>query len=141
MPVGWWCVKHRFQKVLKSIAMRRLCSILCFSLFSSLIHAAGMPLSAPNIGHEHQLHSMNDVNDLDSHAQHMQCDDCTSIDKVVQKTPAKCHVSAQCCLGIATLTSANFIVEVHQYAEDFPAHIYTLATGQALDSIYKPPRA
>ena len=121
--------------------MRRLCVILCLCLFSSLIHAAGMPLSAPNIGHEHQLHSMNDVNDHHSHAQHMQCDDCTSIDKVAQKTPVKCHTSSQCCLGIANLISTNFIVEVHQYAEDLPAHIPTLATGQALDSIYKPPRA
>lgn len=122
--------------------MRRLCLILCFSLFSSLIHAASMPFSAANIDHEHQLHSMNDANSHDSHAQQTQCDDCTpSIDKVPQKTPAKCHVSAQCCLGITNLTSANLLVEVHQYADDLPAYIPTLAVGQVLESIYKPPRA
>lgn len=122
--------------------MRRICLILCFSLFSSLIHATGMTMSAPNIDHEHQLHSMNDANGHDSHAQHTQCDDCTpSIDTVAKETSAKCHVSAQCCLGIANLTGVNFIVDVHQYVDDLPAYIPSLAAGQTLESIYKPPRA
>lgn len=121
--------------------MRKVCVFLCLSFFFSLIHAASMPVFVPDHGHEHQSQSASHADHSGSHAQHKQCDDCSpSLEKVAKKAPAKCHTSAQCCFGVANLTSSTPLIAPLQYAENLSAYPPTLAVGQSLDGIYKPPR-
>ena len=121
--------------------MRKRCIFLCLSFFVSLIHAANMPVFISDHKHEHQSQSASHADSSNSHTQHKQCDDCDkSLEKSAKKAPTKCHISAQCCFGIADLTGNTSLIVPLQYADNLSAYTSTLAIGQAPDDIYKPPR-
>lgn len=121
--------------------MRKVCVFLCLSFFISLIHAASMPVFVSDLHHAHQYKAATHVDNADSHMQHKQCNDCTSsIEKSAKKVATKCHTASQCCVGIADLTASSSVIAPLQYADNLLPYAPTLALGQSLGNIYKPPR-
>jgi hypothetical protein len=107
--------------------MRRICVILCLSLFASIIHAASMPM--PNqvtgqayVGYavQHDCHTQND----------------TKVDKP-QSTNHQAH--HQCCLGvIAHLSISQYIQS--DFSSHFISQVPQLIVEAVPSHIFKPPR-
>lgn len=107
--------------------MRRICVFLCLSLFVSLIHAAGMPMPAPNQGQDHIGHAV-------QHDCHTQSDVKSGKS---QSTNHQAH--HQCCLGVI----ANFS-SIQYLQPDYPSHAVALAPQFVIENmpthIFRPPR-
>jgi len=107
--------------------MRRICIALCFSLFASLIHAGGMPISTDAVSQAHSGHAV----------QH----DChTKGDVNVEKSKSTNHQAQhQCCLGVvANLSTTQYIQS--DFSNHFVSQVPQLIVEAVPSHIFKPPR-
>ncbi len=107
--------------------MKRICVTLCFSLFASLIHAGGMPVSANSVSQAHSGH----VVQHDCHAKS---------DVNVENSQSTNHQAQhQCCLGvIANLSTDQYIQP--DFSNHFVSHVPQLIVEAVPSHIFKPPR-
>ena len=107
--------------------MRRICVILCLSLFASIIHAASMPMSNQVTGQSHVGHVV-------QHDCHSQSD--TKVEKS-QSTNHQAH--HQCCLGVvANLSTSQYIQP--EFSNHFTSQVPQLIVEAVPSHIFKPPR-
>ncbi len=107
--------------------MRRICVILCLSLFASIIHAASMPVLFDVVGQ--------------SHASHLLEHDCHSkINVDIEKSHSTNHQAHhQCCLGVlANLTSTQYIQP--DFSNHYIPSVPQLIVEADPSHIFKPPR-
>ena len=107
--------------------MRRICVLLCLSLFISLIHAGSMSASYESSGGAHVQH-------LVQHDCHTNFD--TKIDKS-QSTNQQGH--HQCCLGVVANLSSNQYKQP-DFSSHFLAWVPQLVIEMIPNHIFKPPR-
>ena len=107
--------------------MRKLCIVLCLSLFVSLIHAGSVPAPSDFAGK--------------AHAQHLVQHDChTKSTSKVEKSQSTNHQTHhQCCLGVVADLSSN------QYIQPESSTLYASLISQLIVEaipahIFKPPR-
>jgi len=106
--------------------MKRICIALCLSLFASLIHAGGMPVSADS---------------TQAHAGHVVQHDChTKGDVTVEKPQSTNHQAQhQCCLGVlANLSTSQYIQP--DFSNHFVSQVPQLIVEAVPSHIFKPPR-
>lgn len=111
--------------------MRKICNVLCFSVFASLIHAAVMPIDLS--AHQPQ----NQVTVTDNSAHH--CDQMAS-NPHDKNTNQPCNGdSYKCCLGLVVIPilSIEFSVASTQAP---PSTGSSLALQPMINFIYKPPK-
>jgi hypothetical protein len=112
--------------------MRRICIVLCLSLFASLIHAAVMPVEPSAHQPQHQ------VIVADNSAHH--CDEVVSNSQDTN-TNQPCHgESYQCCLGLVVIPMLSIVLSVAS-APALPPVGSSLALQPMINFIYKPPKA
>jgi hypothetical protein len=112
--------------------MRKICLILCLSLFISLIHAAAMTTALPS-------HSLNDhVIATDSSTHH--CDEeANKPSDTTTKHP--CDASSyQCCLGLTLAPSLELQLSTN-LSEALTSTHSPLAPKTMVNVIYRPPKA
>ena len=110
--------------------MKRICIALCFSLFTSLIHAAVMPLELPS----NQLHYQ--ITAIDNSAHH--CDEAVS-NAQDANTNQPCHGdSYQCCLGLAVISMLN--MELSVASTQASPISSSLVLQPMINFIYRPPK-
>ena len=107
--------------------MRRICVILCLSLFTSIIHAGSMPMPIDNPSQAHTGHVV-------KHDCHNQSD--VKAEKS-QSTNHQTH--HQCCLGVlANISSTQYI------QPDFSNHLASQVPQLIIEAvpshIFKPPK-
>ena len=107
--------------------MRRICVILCLSLFASIIHAASMPMSNQVTGRSHVGH----VVQHDCHSQS---------DAKLEKSQSTNHQAHhQCCLGVvANLSTSQYIQP--EFSNHFTSQVPQLIVEAVPSHIFKPPR-
>jgi hypothetical protein len=107
--------------------MRRICIALCFSLFASLIHAGGMPISTDTITQAHSGHVV-------------QHDKKKKSDLNVEKSQSTNHQAQhQCCLGVlANLSTSQYIQP--EFSNHFVSQFPQLIIEAVPSHIFKPPR-
>lgn len=112
--------------------MRKICLILCLSLFTSLIHAAVMEVELPAHSSSQQ------INTTDSSVHH--CDD--NISKPSDSTPNHaCHASGfQCCLGLILVPSLELQLNTN-LTETLTMKTTPLVPKTLVNLIYHPPKA
>jgi hypothetical protein len=112
--------------------MKKICIALFFSLFTSLIHVAIMPMELL----ANQSHQLITVVDVAAH----HCDEVVA--KVQDKnTNQQCHGdSYQCCLGFVVLPLLGAKLSVAS-AEKLIAQQSSLTIQPMVNYIYKPPKA
>jgi hypothetical protein len=107
--------------------MKRICIALCLSLFASLIHAGGMPLSTDAISQAHTGH----VVQHDCHSQS---------DAKVEKPQSTNHQAHhQCCLGVVANLSTTQYIQA-DFSNHFFSQVPQLIVEAAPSHIFKPPR-
>lgn len=108
--------------------MRKICIVLCLSLFASLIHAGSMPVSNDGLRESHSQHVV-------QHDCHTRAD--TKIDKSHQSTNHQAQ--HQCCLGVlANLSITQYIQS--DFSNHFDSQVPQLTVEAILSHIFKPPR-
>ncbi|MEY4496411.1 MAG: hypothetical protein RL744_1475 [Pseudomonadota bacterium] len=107
--------------------MRRICVLLCLSLFVSLIHAGSLSASNELAG---QVHVQNMV----QHDCHTQAD--TKMDKSHTTNHQTHH---QCCLGVVANLSTNEYKQP-DFSSHFVAWVPRLVIEEMPNNIFKPPR-
>ncbi|WP_281970382.1 MULTISPECIES: hypothetical protein [unclassified Polynucleobacter] len=112
--------------------MRKICIAICFSLLSSLIHAAGMPIDLSAHLPNHQA----TVTDNSTH----HCDEVASNSQDTN-TNQQCHSdSYQCCLGLVVISILG--IELSANSTQVPPSIgSSLVLQSMINAIYKPPKA
>lgn len=116
--------------------MKTICLTLCLSLFSSLIHAAVMPIGLSNNAPAEQAHHQMTV--VDASAQ--PCHEAASVTRDVS-SQKPCHGdSYQCCLGLVLVPSLGF--KPSAAFTEKPVAIYAALAPQPKSySIFKPPKS
>lgn len=112
--------------------MRKICILLCLSLFTSLIHAAVMKVDLPAHSSSQQ------INTTDSSVHH--CDD--NVSKPSDSTPNHtCHASdLQCCLGLILAPSLELQLNTN-LTETLTSKTTPLVPKTMVNLIYRPPKA
>ena len=107
--------------------MRRICTALCFSLFTSLIHAGSMPVSVDVISQ--------------AHAGYVVKHDCHTPDDVGVEKPQSTNHQAhhQCCLGVVANLSTSQYVQP-ECLNHFISQVPQLIIEAVQSHIFKPPR-
>lgn len=115
--------------------MKKVCLALCFSLFTSLIHAAVMPIGLSN--HLPAKSTHHQIMVVDATAHH--CHDEVSVEQDVHSQNI-CHGdSYQCCLGLVLVPSLGLKSSVISTKKSIS--IYAPLAPQLLsNSIFKPPK-
>ncbi len=109
--------------------MRKICLALCLTLFTSLIHAAVMPIDWP----AHPSHE-SVVMDISAH----HCEDLSSAAEQKSFSNKSCH-SYQCCLGLLLEQLPNIHLPalfVETLVPVYPSFLISLIETR----IYKPPK-
>ncbi|QKM63323.1 hypothetical protein [Polynucleobacter antarcticus] len=110
--------------------MRRLCLLICFCLFASLIHAATMPIAGQNQSSSHEMV----MADSSTHSHE------APAEQAKAKTTIDCHSNVyQCCLGfiITHQISSDSITSLREKSE---TPVPSLMVEGFSSSIYKPPK-
>ena len=107
--------------------MRRICVFLCLSLFVSLIHAGGMPLSFEFAKQSHSVHQV-------QHDCHSQSD--TKVEKSQSPNHQAHH---QCCLGVVANLSTTQYIQT-DFSNHFVSQVQQLIVEAVPSHIFKPPR-
>jgi hypothetical protein len=112
--------------------MRKICIILCLSLFTNLIHAAVMEVDLPDYTLLEQM------SNSDNSAHHC----VKEMSKSSDSTPKHfCHSgSFKCCLGLVVLPSLNIQLSTH-LTETLASTYSPLVLMTLVNLIYRPPKA
>jgi hypothetical protein len=112
--------------------MRRLCVLICFSLFASLIHAAVMPIAGLDNGSQHEITAP------DSGAHHHEDTDAQVKTKTVNHN--QCHGKTfQCCLGFVMTTQVMSSAAINNF-NVFDSLSQSLMIEGFSNQIYRPPK-
>jgi hypothetical protein len=116
--------------------MRKICIALCLSLFTSLIHAAVMPIVQP-FSQSSIIQDHHQVVVVDSAAHH--CDEVAS-NSSDSNGKQPCHGDDyQCCLGLVFISPLAILVSADLNAN--PVSNYSsLVLQPMINHIYKPPK-
>ena len=111
--------------------MRKICLALCLTLFTSLIHAAVMPVG---ISIHHSNHQLSMTDDSVPH-----CDEASS-DAHKAHSVQSCHgENYQCCLGVVTAVNSNTELFA-AVTENLVSINQSLVIRPMVDCIFKPPK-
>ncbi len=111
--------------------MRKICLILCLSLFTSLIHATVMKTDLPSHSSTHLVAA------ADSSAHH--CDE--EVNQPSDTTPKhSCHgASYQCCLGLIVIPLLELQLSTN-LTETLTSTYSPLVPKTMVNLIYRPPK-
>jgi hypothetical protein len=112
--------------------MRRICIVLCLSLFASLIHAAGMPINLSVRQSQHQMTA------VDNSAHH--CDEVANNAQEINTNQLCQGDSYQCCLGFVTVPVLKIDLSTSS-SEKLNPQYFSMALQPMISFIYKPPTA
>ena len=112
--------------------MRKICILLCLSLFTSLIHAAVMKTELPMQSSTHHAAAP------DSSVHH--CDE--EVSKPSDTTPKHaCHGNSYpCCLGLLVIPELELQLSIN-LTETLTTKYSPLVPRTAVNLIYRPPKA